>query len=382
MSKLQKFKDTYGKDPFMFLEGPLAAHYSNLKKLPFDTIEEFFERVYPEYEAAGREKDKEQIIIDLIEVYQEAGKPFPRKLVSETPLYMLNPTPVYPKVPKARGVLYDLKDIVGKDESRLNLTGVYVDPEEKLVATDAHAMVIYDTELYSQYKNKIIDVKTYVKSKGKDLKFIDEKYPDWRDIIKKEYDIGFITFDIYVLYNWAASYKDCMKYLVPDRDTSMPMVVQFESLDGSAVADKKGFNPDLLLKVTKFALQYDYNDAYTINTDIHQSRALVLDFYQSFTKGVMGLRGLVMPMVVKEDAPYWKFEEIVETFGRNTTAQKAAQSKRKSRTAKLSVEPEPSPEPMPQPTPEPIIQPVNTGAYSLMRALETAIINNLKPYVI
>jgi len=119
-----------------------------------------------------------------------------------------DPTPVFeiPKVvapiPKSKGLIYDFKGIVGSDDLRPNMKGIYVDENGYVVGTDAHKLISVKTNELSHHEGKIIDVKRFIDSAGKRVEYIDEKYPNWKAIMPTENsvvkDVDLVSFNNYL----------------------------------------------------------------------------------------------------------------------------------------------------------------------------------------
>jgi hypothetical protein len=129
-----------------------------------------------------------------------------------------DPTPIFeiPKVvasvPKSKGLIYDFKGIVGVDDLRPNMKGVYVDEGGFVVGTDAHKLISVKTNELSHHEGKIIDVKRFIDSAGKRVEYIDEKYPDWKRILPTE-NLVVKDVDLVSLNNYLAGCETVTKYI-------------------------------------------------------------------------------------------------------------------------------------------------------------------------
>lgn len=287
MTKREAFKSKYSQDAFDFVNKAFAPYIGGAAP-----------KIYPEVilgdyiSSNGLNYDQEDIIKEIIEVYQEAGEKFPFKGVFEIHFATLSPTPVNPPIPKSKGTLEDFKDIVSDEPFRTNLSGVYVDEKNALVATNAMILADYKTDEYHQYAGQIINLETYLKSKGQDLTFINAKFPDYKSIIPTEFKGSFILQNTYDYYNLAKSYLDFKKY-IQSKTNGYPIFFEFGET-------KKAFDAILLLDVFSFALKKGWTE-FTLKYNENNFSALVLDFG-------MGNLMLVMPLAtiipVEDDIVY------------------------------------------------------------------------------
>ena len=184
MESLRKrFFDKYNIDAVELLEG---VHLSQPSLINSKTVY-LVDRIenYLDEKGFGSEVVNDQFLIDFIEALTEANVFLPsnEKLVFD--LFQVDvPFKVY-KTKNSKGVLEDFKPFVGNDNLRPAMKGVYVGDGE-LVGTNAHILVILKTKEYQEYKGKIIDLEVFLKSKGKSIVFIDEKYPNYEAVIPKK----------------------------------------------------------------------------------------------------------------------------------------------------------------------------------------------------
>lgn len=306
MSKREKFKSKYKQDAFDFVNKVFAPYIGGPAP-----------KIYPEVilrdyiSSNGLNYDQEDIIKEIVEVYQEAGEKFPFKGVFEVHFATLSPTPVNPSIPKSKGTLEDFKDFVSQEPFRNNLKGVYVDNDNALVATDAMKLAYYKTDEYHQYAGQIINLEAYLKSKGQDLTFINEKFPDYKSIIPTKFKGSYILQSTYDYYNLAKSYLDFKKY-IQSKTSSYPIFFEFGE-------DKKAFDAILLLDVFAFALKKGWTE-FMLKYSENNFLPLVLDFG-------MGNFILAMPIVAMtpvEDDIYYTPIGIKGEFG---GSKKATRSK-------------------------------------------------------
>jgi hypothetical protein len=317
MKKLELFLEKYGKDPLCLVEEPHTANninYSDLEGL----LSHFHSELLTEF-------DTEQLCIDIIEVFQEAGRPFPKGLKADIPLYKLNPTPINPKLPKKdkRDILYDLKNFIGNDDSRPALKGVYVDPDGYLVATDAMVQLSYQSRIIDEYGGKILNLKEYIKT-GK-IDFLDGTYPNWRAIIDQEPEFRIQDVNMYALYNLASSYVAISKYLYKNHNAEY-IILDF----GDA---QKAFTPAFIEDVARFALAYGLSAAEVVFRE-GQFRALQFNFSD-------GSHAIIMPRQFIYDGYEEKndFYKILTRYDGGVTLKAA-----KIRPSKKALQPEKSAE--------------------------------------
>lgn len=264
MSKREQFKSKYKQDAFDFVNKVFAPYIGGAAP-----------KIYPDVilgdyiSSNGLNYDQEDIIKEIVEVYQEVGEKFPFKGVFEVHFATLSPTPVNPSIPKSKGTLEDFKDFISQEAFRNNLKGVYVDNDNALVATDAMKLVCYKTDEYHQYAGQIINLEAYLKSKGQDLTFINEKFPDYKNVVPTEFKGSYIVQNTYDYYNLAKSYIDFKKY-IQSKTSSYPIFFEFGE-------DKKAFDAILLLDVFAFALKKGWTE-FTLKYNENPFSALALDF--------------------------------------------------------------------------------------------------------
>jgi len=168
-----------------------------------------------------------------------------------------DPTPIFeiPKVvasvPKSKGLIYDFKSIVGSDDLRPNMKGIYVDEKGFVVGTDAHKLVGVNTKELSHHEGKIIDVKRFIDSAGKRVEYIDEKYPDYDRIIPKDNSI-IKDIDLISLNNYLAGCETITKYIKADGVFHINL-----TLGEIAIT----FNLPILYSIVKFFLARGYEKA-------------------------------------------------------------------------------------------------------------------------
>lgn len=274
MKLQEKFKKKYKVDAIDFVEKANLKKFGLVKTLGLESVLED----YAKSENLPIKFDDE-FRKDLVEAFAEAGEKFPEnqkiRFDNEASMF-LEPTPINPPIPKSKGTLENFKDIVSKDDLRPKMTGVYVSEDGYLVATDAHKLIKFKSNDYYQYAGKIIDLKTYIASKGKKLDFIDEKYVDYQAIIPRENE-EIENLPTYNFYNLAKSVIAIKK--LQDVDI---FNINFK------IKDKIfSFNPILMLDVLQFAL---YNGLETFTFKYSETnRPVLLDFGSKCL-------GLVMPV--------------------------------------------------------------------------------------
>jgi hypothetical protein len=261
---------------------------------------------------------------DLIEVMAEEQERFPEnqkfQFEFRTQIREVIAKPLNPSIPKSKGVLEDFKDIVADDELRLRLIGVYVTENGFLVATDAHKLVKYKNDDFSQYAGKIINLEKYIGTKGAKIDFIDEKYPDYQVVIPNDNPNNVEGLSTYAFYNLCKSAINIKK--LQNRDIF--------TIGFSYQGDKYYFNPILLSELLAFALCKGFNKfdlSFSTTT-----RAFVLNF------GNENL-GIIMPIYSKDDDSFGliplTFEQVEEMYkGGGVTKSAPKSSTKPTQTAK------------------------------------------------
>ena len=202
-------------------------------------------------------------------------------------------------IPKSKGVLQDFKEIVATDDMRPAMRGVYISEDGFLVATDAHILVKYQSNEFSEEKGKIIDLKKYIGTKGKAIDFIDEKYPQYDRVIPQDNEYKFKGLSTYAFYNFAKSTLFLKKLT-----TSVVFTIEFD-----VKGEKYYINPNLFSDLLEFALAKGFT-SFDFEIDESKSRALVLRFEE---KSI----GLIMPILAQESNGTigYTFDQIENEFG-------------------------------------------------------------------
>jgi hypothetical protein len=282
MKLQEKFKKKYKVDALDFVEKANLKKFGLVKIIGLETVLEDYaksENLLIKFDDEFRIKFDDEFRKDLVEAFAEAGEKFPenQKIRFDDEVFMfLEPTPINPPIPKSKGTLENFKDIVSKDDLRPKMTGVFVSDDGHLVATDAHKLIKFKSNEYNKYAGKIINLKTFIASKGKKLDFIDEKYVDYQSIIPRENE-EIENLPTYNFYNLAKSAIAIKK--LQDSDI---FNINFK------IKDKiLSFNPILMLDVLQFAL---YNGLETFTFKYSEpNRPVLLDFGSKCL-------GLVMPV--------------------------------------------------------------------------------------
>jgi len=276
MNKLATFKDKYGFDPMSALEAWNVKYFDDAKKKIFNSS--FEELVKEEFDA----KNTDGMFVMLAEVLQEAEERLPQGVKMELPDdTKLSVSPNNPTMPKTKGVLEDFKNIVDlKDPFKKSLGGVY-STDNLLVGTDAHVLVKFSgsNEINKQHQNKIIDLGAYLKSKGKVIKLVDEKYPEYDRVIPTQ-RADKTAIDLYEIYNLCVSAQTYIKNV-------SATVIQLKVKIGS---QELTFNPLLLANLCQFWLAKGKRSAFIEHSE-SQTRAVVI----SFEDNNIDL-GLIMPI--------------------------------------------------------------------------------------
>ena len=162
MKHQNNFKKKYGIDAIDFVEKADLEYFGLAKKNGIQSIL----KSYAEKQEMNIEFNDE-FYKDLVETFAEADKKFPynEKISFVSDIYQLEPSPVNPSIPKSKGVLEDFKDIVSKDIFRENMSAVYVSDDGFLYGTDAHKLIKFKNNDYSEYAGKLINLKLFEKLK-------------------------------------------------------------------------------------------------------------------------------------------------------------------------------------------------------------------------
>jgi hypothetical protein len=282
MTLQAKFTEKYGISPLKLVEDTNYEYLGFIKK---NNLTRALERYIDEKKLnieVNSEFEK-----DLVEAFAEAGERFPEsgKIGSLEKGVLLSIPNVNASVPKSKGTLENFKEVVGTDELRPVMSGVFVSEDGKeLVGTDAHKLVIQKTNEYSEYAGKIIDLKVYTQTKGKKITFIDGKYPNYNAVIPKDNPNEIKNFDTYALYN-AAKSSIAVHKLVEQTLFNINLKLPTVNGDGTMIAS---FNPVIVADVTTFALVNGWNKfTFEYSTE---NRAYILNFGE-------GNIALIMPIM-------------------------------------------------------------------------------------
>jgi len=269
MTLVEKFTAKYGINPLKLVEDANLEMFGLIKSFGLQKIlEEYIDKKNLKIDLT------DEFFKELVECFAEAGEKFPENVKAfiqsktefEIPNKMVGS-------PKSKGTLENFKDIVGKDELRPVMSGVFVSEDGKeLVGTDAHKLVVLKTNYYRGYAGKIIDLTKYIKSKGKIVDFIDGKYPNYNAIILKELpyeERGLVT---YSFYNYVKSVIE-VKRLVETEIFSINMKLMTES---SGETKTFSFGYHILFDAFNFAMLNGWSDFRMRYSE--PSRAMVLDF--------------------------------------------------------------------------------------------------------
>lgn len=281
----QKFTEKYGISPLKLVEDAHIDNLGSIKRNGLITALEYY-------------IDKEKLNIevtsefqkDLVEAFAEAGERFPEsgKTSSMEADVLLSIPSVNPSVPKSKGTLENFKEVVGKDELRPVMSGVFVSEDgTSLVGTDAHKLVVQKTNEYSEYAGKIIDLSVYIQSKGKKLTFIDGKYPNYNAVIPRDNPNEVKNFDTYALYNFSKSAIAVHK-LIEQTLFNINLELPNSSSNETIIAS---FNPVLAADLLSFALVNGWNK-FTLEYS-ETTRAFIMNFGE-------GNIGLLMPILNRE----------------------------------------------------------------------------------
>lgn len=333
MTAIQKFTEKYGISPLKLVEDTHLKYLGFIKSNGLiRALENFVED-----EKLNIEIDSE-FEKNLVEAFAEAGERFPENgKISELEGNVLLSIPsVNAGVPKSKGTLENFKEIVGRDELRPAMSGVFVSEDgANLVGTDAHKLVVQKSSEYSEYAGKIIDLKVYLQTKGKKLSFIDGKYPNYKAILPQDSPNEVKNFDTYALYNFAKSTIAVHKLV---NQTMFNINLKLPS-NGSEGSINASFNPVLAVDLLVFALANGWSKFTLEYSEI--SRAFILNFGDGNT-------GLLMPILNREGGEFvlrgsevMTPEEIMEKYKLSKGAKISKPTAKKTVTPSAPVSSEP-----------------------------------------
>lgn len=284
MESLRKrFFDKYGMDAVDLLDKVHLAYpeHINSKTLTLD-------KQLQDYLYSDNIEVDEQFYIYFVQALTEADVYLGRNEVPVFDIFEVDvPFKVY-KPKSSKGTLEDFKPIVGNDGLRPAMNGVYVD-NGRLVATDAHVLITYTpfernkTNEFSQYDGKIINLDTFIKSKGRSITFINEKYPDYEPVIPKKQNQKVIKdVNVLSLLNYLTGVKALRKNIY---NNIFHVVIQFDK--ETIIA----FQNDLLYDALNFIVQKGYE---VVDIGYEAPNRAITIYYP---KGV----ALVMPIMLYSD---------------------------------------------------------------------------------
>lgn len=329
MTKREKFTEKYGVDPIeMVDEAVLPFIGSPLAENETTVLTQYFFKNNLDIEL------NDQFYTDLIEAFQEVGEKWPKKwAMYYTEEYTLDPTPINPNIPKPKPIMERLKPFIGTDELRPNFKGVYVANNDTLVATNAMTLAKVKNNEFKEYVGKIINLNTYLQSKGRKIDFIDEKYPDYEMVIPKIDLITIKNLPTYNFYNLAKSCQDFKKYL--GKNTLIPINFTFEKGQETYL---KTLNSIYMIDAMGFALESGF-ETFDLHFQEKENSAIIFDFGGDN-------KVLIMPIMYLKQlgTPRITLDRVLDEFG---GTQKAA----KPKPIVVSVPPTPKPAPQPKPAP-------------------------------
>jgi hypothetical protein len=216
MNASQKFKEKYGINASELIQGTLDASIDwgksvtlNMKILNY-AEKNNLKKIAEKLEANDENlTDFEKLLVEALAQEKFSLPKSDRIYFDPVPQFQI---PILQtSQPKSKGVLEDFKDIVGDDELRPVMMGVYVDGE-RLIGTDAHALVIDGKNglKFKSFNEKIIDLPKFLKSKGRVIAEIDGKYPNYDAVIPKDYT-NFQEVDLIALNNYLFSISYIIK---------------------------------------------------------------------------------------------------------------------------------------------------------------------------
>lgn len=273
MTLVQKFTEKYGVNPIKLVEDANLKNFGLAKTLGLQALLEAY---------IGHDNKKINIEVnneflkDLVECFAEAKEKFPENVKASVDKDTKFEVPnLMSGIPKSKGTLENFKDIVGTDELRPVMTGVYVSEDGFIVGTDAHKLVKQKNNgLLSQtdYAGKIIDLTKYIKSKGKLIDFVDGVYPKYDAVIPRDTPYEDRALSTYAFYNYVKSALD-VKRLVDAEIFSIKFNLMTET---SGETKLFSFGYHILFDALNFAMLNGW-DVFTLRYS-EPTRAVVFDF--------------------------------------------------------------------------------------------------------
>lgn len=271
MTLVQKFTEKYGVNPIKLVEDANLKNFGFAKKAGINQLlKVFIGDTNPNIEVNNGFKK------DLVESFAEAKEKFPdnQKASVETGTKFEVPNQMS-GIPKSKGTLENFKDIVGTDELRPIMMGVYVSEDGFIVGTDAHKLVKQKNNgLLSQtdYAGKIIDLTKYIKSKGKLIDFVDGVYPKYDAVIPRDTPYEDRALSTYAFYNYVKSALE-IKRLVDAEIFNINFNLMTET---SGETKMFSFGYHILFDALNFAMLNGW-DVFTLRYS-EPNRAVVFDF--------------------------------------------------------------------------------------------------------
>jgi hypothetical protein len=298
MSAVKNFEKLYNFNPFDFAKRLNKETFEFMKSVGLDRL---IPQKVNEYYGIEESAVDNTFFKYFAECFQEAGERFPQNLKISYPKMEMAVSPLNPTVSKSKGILEDFKEIVSDDDLRPVMTGVYLSEDEYAVGTDGHCLVkdfVGKTEYYNKFKNKIVDLTKYLKSKGEVLSEIDGIYPKYDAVIPKNSDAKYkIQIDLYELYNLCKSSAFYLK-LFDSNNVIQKLKIKDEIF---------GVNPIVCLSVVDYYLKKGSK-----KTTLYYhapNKAIVMEFGASV--------GLVMPVMIYDDSTEGFRDSVVVTEAQN-----------------------------------------------------------------
>jgi len=326
---VQKFEKKYDFNPITFVEEVGVEYFGVLKTIGLEQAFESFAEKKGYKIPERRTNEFELFLKALIEAMQEAGVKFPQNQKvtidgGEEPINLVVSPLASVSIPKSKGVLEDFKEIVSFDDLRPNMQGVYVDGN-KLVATDGHKLIVFENSDFKSDDKKIIEMKTYLGTKGAKKNYIDGIYPKYEVVIPQNYDKSIKGVDLLALYSFVQS---CIA--IKKLQTSDVFLVRLK-LGDTEIA----FNPIILHEALSFLLAKGFDKA-TIEYDTGSKAVLI-------KVGAGDNLALIMPIYAKDimlGTRQYTIQEIEEIFGKSykkPTVKKAQQKSQPKKSTKNLV---------------------------------------------
>jgi len=240
----EAFEEKYGENASAIAETVLLDFPVKSSGMENGLVD-YFEKRMPELEVG------EELYKEFVEALADNGYTLPQYAKMRfDPMPAFEIPNVEGRIPKSKGLLFDFKNIVGLDDLRPSMMGVFVDEKGFVVGTDAHKLISVKTDELSHHAGQIINLKRYIDSAGKRVEYIDEKYPNYASVIPSENEI-IQDVDLISLNNYLAGCVAITKNVKVSGSFNVNL-----TLGKVAIS----FNLSILHDVVKFFLTRGFNE--------------------------------------------------------------------------------------------------------------------------